>query len=241
MIPLADRNTARSLPVCTWALIAANVAVFVHELTLGSGSQLNRFFYDYAAIPCELTGAAAPDCPRVPGTPDPVWLTLFTSMFVHGGFLHIGGNMLFLWVFGDNVEDGMGHLKFLLFYVLCGLAAGWAQILVDPASTTPGLGASGAIAGVLAAYLLLYPGQPVRTLVFLGLPWFVDLPAFLLIAYWFVIQFLNGLSVLSLRPQGGVAYWAHIGGFLAGLLLARLFTPTRPPPRARRSGAYRWS
>ncbi len=239
MIPFSDLNYRRSVPFVTWALIIANIGVFVHELALG-GQGRSSFFLQYAAIPCEITGAAPSGCPHPSGTPQPIWLTLFTSLFLHDGFLHIGGNMLFLWVFGDNVEDGLGHLKFLLFYVVCGLAAGWAQLLVDPASIVPSLGASGAIAGVLAAYLLLYPGQPVRTVIlFLIVPFIVSLPAFLLILYWFGIQFVNGLSVLSLRPQGGIAYWAHIGGFLAGLVLVRFFSPQGPRPRHLHYDLYR--
>ena len=240
MIPISDLNYRHSLPFVTWLLIAANIGVFVHELLLGRGQALALFFAQYAVTPCEITGAAVGGCPVVAGGPRPVWLTLVTSLFLHDGFLHIGGNMLFLWVFGDNVEEGLGHLKFLLFYFVCGIAAGWAQLLVDPASTVPSLGASGAIAGVLAAYLLLFPRQPVRTVILvLIIPFVVNLPAFLLILYWFAIQFVHGVSVLSLRPEGGIAYWAHIGGFVAGLVLVRLFSPEGPRPQRRRYGLSR--
>ncbi len=227
MIPLADHNIRRTVPVVTYLIIAANFAAFVYELSLGD--TLAHFIEVYGAVPTEITsGRGIPS-----GAPNPIYVTLLTSMFLHGGVLHIAGNMLYFWVFGDNVEDVMGHLGFLIFYVIVGLCASAAQILVDPASSIPSIGASGAIAGVLAAYLVLYPRQPVRTLVFFGFVWIANVSAFILIGFWFVAQFFHGLTSIvpgvRTAQDAGIAYWAHIGGFVAGLILVRLFAP-RPRP-----------
>src|SRR5581483_625393 len=172
---------------------------------------------------------------EAPG-PSPIWLTLFTSLFMHGGGTHIGGNMLFLFIFGDNVERLFGSLRYLVFYLICGIAADLAQIASNPDSVIPSLGASGAISGVLAAYVLFFPQNPVRVLLSFG--YFVRItmvPAFVMIGLWIVIQFVNGLGAIALSEQtGGVAYWAHIGGFAAGLLLAlllRSFVGRGPTPR----------
>lgn len=223
MIPLSDDPKRRTFPVVTVTLIVINVVVFLYELGLGSG--MDAFLQAFGAVPAEIvSGHDLP--PRAPlGTP---YLTLFTSMFLHGSILHIASNMIYLWVFGDNVEDAFGHLGYLIFYLVCGLIAGLAQILIDVNSTLPSVGASGAIAGVLGAYLVLYGSAHVRTLVFLGpiilLP---RIPAMFLIGFWFVTQLISGLGALTERTQqtGGVAFWAHIGGFVAGLVLALLFRP----------------
>jgi membrane associated rhomboid family serine protease len=210
MMPLSDDNRGRrSTPIVTWVLIGINVLVFLYELTLGD-RDLNRFFLDYGVIPQEISDG------------QDLW-TLLTSMFLHGGWLHIAGNMLFLWVFGDNVEDVMGHARYLVFYLLCGVAAGLSQVLVDPGSTVATIGASGAISGLLAAYIVCFPKGRVLTGVFIGfiITTFM-LPAWMMIGYWIVLQVISG--IVSLGPdtsatQGGVAFFAHIGGFVAGLIL----------------------
>jgi membrane associated rhomboid family serine protease len=224
MIPLSDENPPRSTPYVTYLLIAINVAVFVYQLTLGD--RVEGFIQSCAFVPAELaTGRdiAPPDCVQ------PFWLTVFTAMFMHAGLLHIGSNMLYLWIFGNNVEDAMGHLLYLVFYVLCGVAAALVQtyftVTFTPQdATVPNLGASGAIAGVLGAYLVLYPHARVRTLIFLG--FFISItriPAMVVLGLWFVLQFFQGVFAVGGSDTGGVAVWAHIGGFVAGLLLVKLF------------------
>jgi membrane associated rhomboid family serine protease len=165
-------------------------------------------------------------------TPKPVYLTLITSMFMHGSWLHLGGNMLYLYIFGDNVEDRMGHFPYLIFYLFCGLVASIAQILVNPDSPIPSLGASGAIAGVLASYLVLFPWAGVKTvIIFVVFITITTVPAIILIGVWFLLQFFNGVTSLATTAQsmGGVAYFAHIGGFIAGLVVTWLFKPRQPP------------
>jgi len=230
VIPLSDDPKRRSFPLVTIALIVVNVLVFLYELSLGN--QSDAFLQAFGAVPAEIVSGR--DIP--PTAPlGNVYLTLITSMFLHGGVLHIASNMIYLWVFGDNVEDAFGHLGYLLFYFVCGIIAGLAQIAIDPTSTVPSVGASGAIAGVLGAYIVMYGGARVRTLVFLGpiilLP---RIPALLLIGFWFLTQLVSGIGALTSRTQqtGGVAFWAHIGGFVAGLLLALLFRPRVMPPMA---------
>ncbi|MSQ28803.1 MAG: rhomboid family intramembrane serine protease, partial [Dehalococcoidia bacterium] len=184
-------------------------------LDMGGGRELQRFILAYGVVPFEIT-TGQDLAPRIPL---PIWFTLFSSMFMHGGWMHIIGNMLYLWVFGDNVEDRLGRLNFLLFYLISGLAADAAQILSDPVSRTPSLGASGAVAGVLGAYLLFYPKHRVNCLIFLGI--FISrtqLPAILVLGFWFVLQLFN--SFVSSGAESGVAYWAHVGGFAAGMLIA---------------------
>ncbi len=234
MIPLQDDNPTRSFPLVTILLIAANVLVFLYEISLGS--QTENFIRACAFVPAELvTGQdlPPPDCIQPP------LLTIFTSMFMHGGFLHIAGNMLYLWIFGNNVEDSMGSFRFLIFYVICGIAAALLQTLVtimfspDTASI-PNLGASGAIAGVLGGYLVLFPGARVKTLItlgiFLSMTW---VPAIVVLGLWFVLQFLQGVGSLGGgEAQGGVAVWAHIGGFVAGLILIKLFARSERGRRA---------
>lgn len=233
MIPLHDDPKSRSVPVVTIGLIVINVLLFLYELSLGD--RVDTFLQAFGAVPAEIASGhdVAPSAPL-----GNVYLTLFTSMFLHGGFLHLASNMVYLWVFGDNVEDTFGHVGYILFYLLCGLVAGLAQILIDVGSDLPSIGASGAIAGVLGAYLILYGSAQVRTLVFLGpiilLP---RVPAMLLIGFWFVTQLISGIGVLTERTHqtGGVAFWAHIGGFVAGVLLALVFRP-RVEPSSRYSG-----
>jgi len=233
LLPLKDLNPTERFPIMTIAIIVVNALVFLYELTLGSG--VSRFVAAYGAIPYEITHFAdlvGPDPrtsivhvkgPAVPG------LTLFTSMFIHGGFLHIFGNMLYLWIFGNNIEDILGPVRFLVFYLVCGLAAAFANIIPSPSSTVPMIGASGAIAGVLGAYLVAFPGARIVTFVFLFI--FIRimvLPAGIVLAFWFVIQLFSGFAGLSTGVGGGVAWFAHIGGFLAGIILIRLMAGIRP-------------
>ncbi|MDE3077832.1 MAG: rhomboid family intramembrane serine protease [Chloroflexota bacterium] len=235
MIPLRDLNPTRTFPFFTVLIIIANALVFLYELVLQGTSQraIDAFYEFYGFIPCVITDG----CPRIAvalqTAHDPVSpvASLFTSMFVHGGWLHIAGNMLFFWIFGNNVEDMMGHFRFLIFYFVCGLIAAFAQIGFDPTSAIPSLGASGAIAGVLGAYFVSYPRAPVDTAIFALFVFFVRLPAWVVLGVWIVLQFFTGVASLGTHDTGGVATFAHIGGFLAGMLLVFLFR-RRPPPRS---------
>jgi membrane associated rhomboid family serine protease len=241
MIPFSDdAGQRRRFPFVNYALIIINIGVFVAELTYGQ-----CFQFAYSTIPYAITHNvefALRGCPY--GQPQPVYITLLTSMFLHANLLHIGGNMLFLWIFGDNVEDRLGHVGYLIFYLFCGLVASAAQIIVDPNSQLINLGASGAIAGVLGAYLVFYPGAKVRTLIFLGV--FITiatLPSLVVIGLWFLLQLVSGLESLNpaLVNSGGVAYFAHVGGFVAGLVIAlilRLFLRPVGPPNTRSYPAW---
>ncbi|MBC7165159.1 MAG: rhomboid family intramembrane serine protease [Roseovarius sp.] len=206
MIPIRDHNPSRCTPYVTYALIAANVLVFIGYWPLfASERALMQFFDQWALIPA-----------RVTFTGD--YSGLVTSMFLHGGLLHLAGNMLFLWIFGDNLEDRMGHLPYLAFYLATGIAAGLAQVLGEPLSRMPTVGASGAIAGVMGGYLLLFPRARVDVLlIFVVFVQIVTMPAALMLVIWFVFQLLAGLA--SNPETGGVAYWAHAGGFVAGVVL----------------------
>ena len=218
MIPISDYPPPRrTTPFIMLALVAISTLVFIFEMALGA--DLNRFLFSYGAIPFEIVHGRDIS----PTIPFPVYFTLVTSMFLHGSILHLVGNMLFLWVFGDNVEDSLGHFTFLIFYLVCGVAAGLTQIAISPAERIPVIGASGAIAGVLAAYLVLFPRAQVRTLLFIG-PFFTltRLSAFFLISFWIAVQVAIGILTLG-ESGGGVAYFAHIGGFLAGILIMYLF------------------
>jgi membrane associated rhomboid family serine protease len=211
MIPLKDDVPSSSFPFVTIGLIVLNALVFLYQASIGMGSEraAEAFIMEFGAVPCRVTGACA-----VPGDfPSPI-ATIFTSMFMHGGLFHIAGNMLYLWIFGDNVEDTLGHGRFLLFYLLSGVAAALAQIVMNPDSRVPMVGASGAVSGVLGAYLLLFPYARVLVLLIFG--------------FWIVVQFLNGLITVSLAAGGaggGTAWFAHIGGFLAGIVLLFLMRP----------------
>jgi membrane associated rhomboid family serine protease len=234
MIPLKDDVPSRSVPVVTIALIALNVLAFFYQFSLGfdsgegAATAGEAFVYEFGAIPCRLTGSCA-----APGEfPSPA-VTVLTSMFLHGGLLHIAGNMLYLWIFGDNVEDTLGHVRFLLFYLLSGVGAAAAQTLMSPASTVPMIGASGAISGVLGAYILLFPYASILTLVTFGFfIRFIQIPALVVLGFWIVLQFLYGTitfsaSAMGRSDQGGVAWFAHIGGFVAGILLLFLMRPRK--------------
>ncbi len=212
MLPIGDDNSQRHLfPVVTYLLVAANLLVFLLELLGGE-----EFIYAWSLVPIRLVA-----------NPIGEFIKLFTSMFLHAGWIHLGGNMLYLIIFGDNVEDRFGHFKFILFYLLCGVAAGLAQFFVSMFVDIPTLGASGAIAGVLGAYLVLFPGRRVRVLL---AAWIVSLPALLVIGAWIVIQLVSGVgSLAGASGTEGVAYMAHIGGFVAGLILTGFMRKkTRP-------------
>jgi membrane associated rhomboid family serine protease len=227
MLPIGDVNPTRRFPIVNYLLIAANIALFVYELSLGDRG-LDRFI--------EMWGVRSPEVIELlRGNLEllvAVLLKSLVSMFLHGGWLHIGGNMLFLWIFGDNVEDNFGSLAYLVFYLLCGFGAVLAQALLTPTADVPSIGASGAISGVLAAYLLLYPGASIRTLVFVFVFFtVVRVPAWLMILIWFGIQLLNSLASVTeaAHMSGGVAYGAHVGGFVAGLILTLFFRRSRAP------------
>lgn len=228
MIPYSDQSEPNPIfPYINLGLIAVNFLVFVYELSLGTTGMhsLNAFIGDYGLVPCEYTNHCLPPA----GAPNPIVITFVASMFMHAGWLHLLGNMLFLFVFGDNIENSMGHARYLLFYLLCGFGANILEIATTVSSASPGLGASGAIAGILAAYLLLYPSSRVSTIILFGfIPIPLRLPAWLLIGFWFILQFFNGLVALSSRSvdAGGIAYWAHIGGFGTGLALIWFFRRT---------------
>jgi membrane associated rhomboid family serine protease len=237
LFPLKDNIPTERFPAVTIALIAANVLMFLFFQGWPGIDEQN--VVDYGAIPYELTnpgeqcdapGAPADTCAEDSSLP-PTWLTLLTSMFMHGGLLHIAGNMLFLWIFGNNIEDAMGRIKFLLFYLGGGLAATLAQTVIDTESTVPSIGASGAVAAVLGAYALMYPRARVVTLVIIVVfITIIELPALLVLGLWFLLQLYYGSAELT-QPLGGggVAYWAHIGGFVFGLLLVKLLARRENP------------
>lgn len=229
MIPLRDYRPTRSFPFVTVMLIALNIAVFIQDLLTGQVKLVRVSTGQGIVLAREFVGGLTGHFSLVPlhlvSHPLLAWPTIFTSMFLHGNWLHIGSNMLFLWVFGDNIEDTLGRLRFIVFYLLCGCAAAIVQILSDPVSTIPMVGASGAVAGVLGAYLLLFPHNRVLTLIPLFIFFTtVELPAYLIIGYWALLQFLNAylLKGGGMLRGGGVAYFAHIGGFVAGMALIML-------------------
>ena len=219
MFPIGDDNDnikGGPLPLVTWAVIAVNVLAFFLEITRPEAA-LQAFIQSWGVVPREY--AAGHDLS--PLIAAPFWTTLFTSMFLHGGWMHLGGNMLYLWIFGDNIERSMGAVKFLIFYLVCGLAASAAHILFNLGSAMPAVGASGAISGVLGGYLLLFPRNRVRVLTYGRV---AHIPALVVIGFWIVLQFVNGLgSVARTDETAGVAYMAHIGGFVAGIVLVKLF------------------
>src|SRR5262245_41436261 len=215
MIPLRDVIPSRTAPLVTIALIVVNVLVFLYEMSLGRGAE--AFMLRWGLVPAAFS-----------------WVTVITSMFLHGGLLHVGGNMLYLWIFGDNVEDRMGHGRFLAFYLLCGTAAALAQTMATPNSDVPMVGASGAVAGVMGAYFVLYPKSRVVTLVPLFFVFqIIEVPAIVFLGIWFVMQFFSGLLTTSAAgggDLGGIAFWAHVAGFVAGLIGVVVF---RRPERQR--------
>jgi membrane associated rhomboid family serine protease len=259
VIPLRDANPTKRFPVVTLALIAANVAVFLlWQPSFGTQLEQQTFYFCHAEIPWEvshqenlaqggLDARAALDADLGPGAgvdvqalmqqecPDKSWwLAIFVAMFLHGGWFHIAGNMLFLWIFGNNVEDRLGYVVYPLFYVLGGLAASGLQLAFAPDSTIPNLGASGAIGGILGAYIVLFPRARVLTRIMFFFITVVEIPAGVVLAIWFVLQLFSGVGQLGAEVGGGVAYWAHVGGFAFGALVAWLFyrRPRGPGPTA---------
>ncbi|HMG17637.1 MAG TPA: rhomboid family intramembrane serine protease [Gemmatimonadales bacterium] len=244
MFPYKDENPTERPSVITVAIIIANVLAFVLLQGAGAEVPLARSVCELGLIPGEILGSAKPGSgvELAPGMvclvdAAPKYWTVITSMFMHGGWFHLIGNMVFLWVFGNNIEDAMGHGKFVIFYVLCGAAAAAAQTLISPQSVVPMVGASGAISGVLGAYLLLYPRVRVHTLILLPIYiTTVALPAWVMLGYWILLQAVGGLASLNELEKGGVAFFAHVGGFVAGVALVRLFVsedvlrrrPTQP-------------
>lgn len=230
MFPIRDDNPSILTPYVTYGIVALNALIWVFVQGLGASPQLGASVCQFGLIPGELLQNLPPET-RVPLGPEsycipgdsPNWLTPLTSMFMHGGWLHIIGNMWFMWIFGDNVEDAMGHVRFAVFYVLCGFAAAALQVMSAPDSAIPMVGASGAIGGVMGAYILLYPRVHVHLLLVLG--FFVTtvaVPAALMLGYWFFLQVVSGVSTAG-AEGGGVAFWAHVGGFAAGVVLALVF------------------
>ena len=219
MFPYKDDNPSSTFPIVTVSIIVLNTVVFMLQMLNGADGK--QIVYAYGAIPYNIVTMQ---------TTQPIHpaLTLFTSMFMHGGIFHIFGNMLYLWIFGNNIEDRLGHFRFILFYLFCGIAAAMSHALLTPSSTVPMIGASGAISGVLGAYLLLFPYARVHTIIFLG--FFVQtirIPALIVIGFWAIIQLLSGLTAQGIQSQGGIAWFAHVGGFVAGLVTIKLWQPRR--------------
>jgi rhomboid family protein len=243
VIPIGDEDTGGrgGIPYVNLAIIAINIVVFLYQLVDPN------FTNGYAAVPAEITSGTdivgqfeviTPDgafeIEEAPG-PSPIWLTLFSSMFMHGGWLHIGGNMLFLFIFGDNIEKAYGSVKYVIFYLICGVIASLAHVLSQPDSIIPSLGASGAISGVMAGYLVLFPTNRVKVLLALGVILLrpIMVPAVVMIGVWALLQFINGIGSIAVTDQtSGVAYWAHIGGFVAGLVITFLSKPFLDRERA---------
>jgi len=223
VVPIRDNNPIQIVPIVTYGLIAINIGMFAYQVSLGD--TLEAFFQQWAVVPQLLTLSFQG---KPTGLPHPAWITLITSQFLHGGILHLGGNMLFLWVFGNNIEDKLGHLKFTIFYLSCGILAGLSQWFFSVLSPIPSIGASGAIAGVMGAYILRFPKAEIVTLIPLGFFfWTIRLPAFFFLGFWFAQQAL--FSIMSLETptaggmtEGGIAYWAHAGGFVFGVILGPL-------------------
>jgi len=219
MIPLKDDNPTTRKPIITVAFIIINCVVFIYEFSLG-GSGFSEFTYKYGLIPAELIQGRDLMAPQLSYLSTSPYLNIFTSMFMHGGILHLGGNMLYLWIFGNNIEDVLGHVKFVLFYLLSGIAAVLAFSLINPNSNVPMVGASGAVSGILGAYVIRFPQAKVLTLI-----WFfyfikiVRLPALYLLGFWFLLQIINGSKAILISSSGGVAWFAHIGGFAFGAVI----------------------
>jgi membrane associated rhomboid family serine protease len=228
MIPLRDENPSRTVPLVNTTLILANVSVFIYQSFLIPGGA-KPLFLRLGCIPYEFTHFVDITPPALV----PVPLTIITAMFMHGGWIHVLSNMLFLWIFGDNIEDKLGHFRYLSFYLLCGVIASLSHILTNPSSQVPSIGASGAIAGVMGAYMVLFPKARIRTLLILGIfIQIVRVPAMVMLGYWILIQVLSGFAEVGLRAGGGIAWFAHIGGFIAGFFL--IMVMKRPRKRAYR-------
>jgi membrane associated rhomboid family serine protease len=219
MFPIWDDIPTKKFPLITIILIVLNSIVYLYQMSLGE--KFNEFIYSMGLLPFEITH----HIDLFPSGPSPIYLTIFSSMFMHGSIVHLLGNMLFLWIFGNNIEDYLGKKNFVIFYLFCGITAALTQIFFNPDSIVPMVGASGAIAGVLGAYLLLYPRAKVTTVIIFG--FFIRLikiPAVVVLSFWIVYQFLYGISSLAVRTgEGGVAWFAHIGGFICGIIIIKLF------------------
>ena len=233
MLPIGDQNPTRTFPFVNYLFLVLNIATFAWEFLLLSAGGEAWVVPGYGLVPVRFVS-------------DPLGeaFTIFTSMFMHGGWAHLGGNLLFLYVFGDNVEDAMGHVRYLLFYLACGVAAALAQVVTDPLSTVPMVGASGAIAGALGGYLVLYPRAPITVLnpfvpLWLFFGFFLVVPAWLMIGLWFLSNLFSGLWEVGRMTQGGVAFFAHVGGFLAGMLLVRGAVRGRGPRQSQRWNGFR--
>jgi len=228
MIPIRDDTPRFNTPFITYFIIALDTVVFFYEVMVGAQSQraLNALIFQFGIVPQHVAAALGGPVHFSPGA---AILPIFTSMFLHGSWLHVIGNMWVLWIFGDNIEDYLGHFKYLLFYFLSGLAGGLLHILFNLGSRVPSVGASGAIAGVMGGYFILYPRA--RVLTWFPPIFFFHLPAWLVLGYWFVVQFLSGTAteVAATSQSAGIAFWAHVGGFVAGILMIKLV-----PPRPRR-------
>src|SRR5262245_56578527 len=231
MFPFRDNIPSRTFPIITILIIVINVFVFLYELSLGRG--LERFIMQYGVVPGAVTGWPASN-----RSLSDVALPFITSMFLHGGWLHLIGNMWYLWIFGDNIEDRLGHFSYLIFYLLCGLGAGIVHTILNFDVRVPAIGASGAIAGVLGAYLVSYPGARILTLIpiFIFMQ-IIEIPAVIVLGFWFIMQFLAGTASLASATAntGGVAWWAHVGGFVIGMILVGMF-----PRRDRYRYDYHW-
>jgi len=217
MFPIRDTQRTYSTPFVTILLIVMNLLIFLYEISLEPYAQ-NHFTSTWALIPARFHA-----------------IDLFSSMFLHGGWMHVLGNMWFLWIFGDNIEDVLGHGKYVVFYLLCGVAAGLTHVLLNPDSRLPTVGASGAIAGVMGAYLVKFPHNKITTLIFFGFVFFVDIPAVFMLGYWFLIQVFSGVGTVGYTnvSEGGTAWFAHVGGFVAGMVLVRLMAADRQYTRRR--------
>ncbi len=238
MFPVTDSVPRRCPPIVTWTIIISCGIIFLFEASLPQ-PYLEQLIHLFGIIPAVYTD---PDWADFIGLVPNNLLPLFTSMFLHGSWIHIIGNMWTLWIFGDNVEDEMGHLRFFLFYILCGLAAAWLHILTNPLSTVPTIGASGAIAGVMGAYYLLFPSARIVIMIPLFfIPFFFEVPAFFFLAYWFLTQIFGGAFALATPQQaGGIAWWAHIGGFVFGMLTYRFFLAPEPCRRRYKDQNISW-
>lgn len=232
MIPIKDDQPRFSMPYVTYFLIGLNVAVFLFEFSVQvqSPRALDSLMYQFGVVPRLVTGALTG---AVDVSPAVAFVPMLTSMFLHASWLHVIGNMWVLWIFGDNIEDYLGHFPYLVFYLVCGIAASVTHVLLNLGSRIPSVGASGAIAGVMGAYFLLYPRA--RVLTWFPPIFFFHLPAWVTLGYWFVVQFLSGTAIASSAQTGGVAFWAHVGGFVAGLILIKVF-----PERAQRRRYVTW-
>ncbi|MCF6150486.1 MAG: rhomboid family intramembrane serine protease [Candidatus Kuenenia sp.] len=221
MIPIRDRNPSGTFPLVTVIIILINVLVFLFELSLGKN--LTYFLFYYGVVPIKVFQSA--DIPEA--TTTNTYFPFLSYMFLHGGFVHLLGNMWYLWIFGDNIEDMLGRFRFVVFYLICGIGSAVVHVFFNSRSGVPCIGASGAVAGVLGAYMICYPRARVLVLLPLLFIWqFIELPAFIVLGFWFLIQFFNGTAAIANTQGGGVAWWAHIGGFVLGIILVKLFSLT---------------